>query len=167
MLGDGIQLTVQPLFHDLRQRVAVHFLGTGGGDANKILLRAGNAGREGPLGDGPDIFNAFRDFTGVINDDLPGGLLRQIVKFLEHLPGGAEVKRRLVIGILKAHTGHQYFTEPGVLFLQKVDVAGRHNGLAQLLSQLQHGNIQVLQVFFAAHLAIPNHEHIITQRLHL
>ena len=52
VLADRAELSVQTLLHELRQRVAVDALGLFGGDADEILLRAGNGRGKGAFGDG-------------------------------------------------------------------------------------------------------------------
>ena len=167
VLGDGIQLTVQALFHKFRQRIAVHFLGTRGCNTDQILLRAGDAGRECPLGDGPDIFHAVRNFARVFDDDLPCCILRKIVKFPQHLFGGTEVQRRLGIGILEAHAGHQNLPELGVFFLQKMHITGGDHGLIKVLTQFEDCNVKILQLLDILDLALPQHKQIVAEWLYL
>ena len=101
--ADGVQLLLEPLFHDLRQRVTVILLGPLPSGVAQLLLRTLDAGRIGAPRDGPDgIVDAGRHLAGVGDHDLVGFLFGQIVELLEHVLRGAVEQRRLVVSVFKA-----------------------------------------------------------------
>ena len=78
-----------------------------------------------------------------------------------------EVQRRLIIRILKALSCHQDSAEDGVLFLHKMNVAGRYHRNFQPLPQTDDGLVEVLQLCHRADGAVVHHKLIVANRLHL
>jgi hypothetical protein len=162
VFSNRIQLAIQALLHNLWQGVAVHFLGAGSGNANQILFRAWNAGRECAFWNWTNIFHAFGNFAGVINNDFPRGLIWQIIKFLQHLISCTEEEWCLIIRILKAHPSHQDFPKASIFLFHKVNITGGNDRNTKLFAEFKYSDIEVLNVLFTADLSIPYHEHIIT-----
>ena len=93
--ADGVQLLLQPLFHDLGQGVAVVPLGVLPGGVPQLLFRALDAGRVGAPRDGPHgVVDHGRDLARVFDHHLIGLLLGQIVELVQHILCGAEEQRR-------------------------------------------------------------------------
>ena len=104
---DGIQLFFQPFFHQLRHRIAIDLLCL----AHRILpqrnIAALDRRRIIPLWDRPDIpVDHIRNFIGVLHHDLHRGFFTQICKFFEHIIGGAQIQRRLIISVCKPLPRH-------------------------------------------------------------
>ena len=130
---------MQPLFHDLRQGVAVIPLGVLPCGIAELLFCALDAGRVGAPGDGAHIVvDHGGDLAGVLYHHLVGFFLGQIVELRQHILRGTEEQRRLVIGILKA--------------------------VARLLDA---GAVELLDPLLAIHLAVPHHIGVVAQRLDL
>ena len=103
MAADGVQLFLQPLLHDLGQRVAVIPLGVRPCGVPELLLCALDAGRIGAARDGADAaVDAGRDLAGVGHDDLVGLLLGQITELVQHILRRAVEQGRLVVRVLEA-----------------------------------------------------------------
>ena len=103
MAADGVQLLLQPLFHNFGQRVTVIALGVFPRSIAQLLLCALDAGRVGAPGDGAHIVvDHGGDLAGVLYYHLVGLFLGQIVELRQHILRGAEEQRRLIVGILKA-----------------------------------------------------------------
>ena len=101
--ADGVQFLLQPLFHDLRQGVAVIPLGVFPCGIAQLLLCTLDAGRVGAPGDGTHIVvDHSGDLAGVLYYHLVGLFLGQIVELRQHILRGAEEQRRLIVSILKA-----------------------------------------------------------------
>ena len=101
--ADGVQLFLQPLLHDLGQRVAVIPLGVRPCGVPELLLCALDAGRIGAARDGADAaVDAGRDLAGVGHDDLVGLLLGQIAELVQHILRRAVEQGRLVVRVLEA-----------------------------------------------------------------
>ena len=116
-----------------------------------------------------NFFAHVCDLHGVCDHDLVCLLLTQIGKLFQHLLGRAQVKRRLIICILKAFTGHNNTAVHLILRIEKMYVAGRHDRLFVTLSELYDLPVQILQIFdrLAVLIVFPRHEHIIADRLDL
>ena len=165
---DGIQLLLQPLFHDLGQGVAVIPLGVLPCGIAQLLLCTLDAGRVGAPGDGAHVVvDHGGDLAGVLHHNLVGFFLGQIVELRQHILRGAEEQRRLVVGILKAVASLQYGAVDRILRLGKVHVAGSNDRLVQILAQLDDGAVEFLDPLLAVHLAIPHHIGVVAQRLDL
>ena len=166
--ADGVQLLLQPLFHDLGQGVAVIPLGVLPCGIAQLLLCAFNAGRVGAPGDGAHIVvDHGGDLAGVLYHNLVGLFLGQIIELCQHILRGAEEQRRLVVGILKAIARLQYSAVDRILRLGKVHVAGGDDRLVQILAQLDDGTVELLDPLLAVHLAVPHHIGVVAQRLDL
>ena len=139
VFNDAVQLGFQPLLHQFRQGVAVQLFGVAPGDFLKLFLTSGDGGGIGAFGDRPHIRrDHIRNLVGVFDHHLPGGLLPQISKLIQHLPSGVEVQGGLIGSVLKALTGHEDFPKNGVGGVQKVDVAGGNHWLVQGFAQVHH-----------------------------
>ena len=168
MAADGVQLLLQPLFHNFGQRVTVITLGVFPRSIAQLLLCTLDAGRVGAARDGTNIVvDHRRDLAGVLHHYLVGFFLGQIVELRQHILRGAEEQRRLVIGILKAVARLQYGAVDRILRLGKVHVAGGDDRLVQILAQLDDGAVELLDPLLAIHLAVPHHIGVVAQRLDL
>ena len=168
MAADGVQLLLQPLFHNFGQRVTVITLGVFPRSIAQLLLCTLDAGRVGAARDGTNIVvDHRRDLAGVLHHYLVGFFLGQIVELRQHILRGAEEQRRLVVGILKAVASLQYGAVDRILRLGKVHVTGSNDRLVQILAQLDDGAVEFLDPLLAVHLAIPHHIGVVAQRLDL
>ena len=103
--------------------------------AAQLLRGVGDLRRVRAVGEGLERVAQIRYAVGRVHDQLLGLLLAQIGKLLQHLLGGLEIQRRLVIGVLKALLVEDDLPIDPILRLQKVDVSRCNNGLVQLLAQ--------------------------------
>ena len=145
---DGLEFPFQPRRDDFGQRIAVNLFGVGPCHGFDLLLRIGQLGLEGfliarVLGEHLDLPHHVRNFAGIVDHDLPCAVA-QVGKLVQHFPRGAEIKRRLLIRIVKPHARHQDFAEHRVLRIHKVHITGRADRLAQLVAQAQHALVQIL-----------------------
>ena len=144
MAADGVQLLLQPLFHNFGQRVTVITLGVFPRSIAQLLLCTLDAGRVGAARDGTNIVvDHRRDLAGVLHHYLVGFFLGQIVELRQHILRGAEEQRRLVVGIFKAVARLQHSAVSRVLRLGKVHVAGGNDRLVQVLAQLDDRAVEV------------------------
>ena len=168
MAADGVQLLLQPLFHNFGQRVTVIALGVFPRSIAQLLLCTLDAGRVGAARDGTNIVvDHRRDLAGVLHHYLVGFFLGQIVELRQHILRGAEEQRRLVVGIFKAVARLQHSAVSRILRLGKVHVAGGNDRLVQIFAQLDDRAVEVFDVLFAVHLAVPHHVGVVAQRLDL
>ena len=168
MAADGVQLLLQPLFHNFGQRVTVITLGVFPRSIAQLLLCTLDAGRVGAARDGTNIVvDHRRDLAGVLHHYLVGFFLGQIVELRQHILRGAEEQRRLVVGIFKAVARLQHSAVSRVLRLGKVHVASGNDRLVQIFAQLDDRAVEVFDILFAVHLAVPHHVGVVAQRLDL
>ena len=166
--ADGVQLLLQPLFHDLGQGVAVIPLGVLPCGIAQLLLCTLDAGRVGAPGDGAHVVvDHGGDLAGVLHHNLVGFFLGQIVELRQHILRGAEEQRRLVVGILEAVARLQHRTVHGIFRLGEVHVAGGDHRLVQVLAQLDDRAVEVLDLLLAVHLALAHHVGVVAQGLDL
>ena len=166
--ANGVQLLLQPLLDDLRQRVAVIPLGMFPRCIAQLLLCTLNAGRVGAAWDGTDIaVDGSRDLARIGHDDLIRLFFGQIAELFQHVLGGAVEQRRLVVGILEAIARLKDRAVDGVFRLGEMDVAGGDDRLVQVFAQLDDGAVEILDDLFAVHLALADHIGVVAQRLDL
>ena len=133
----------------------------------EILLRPVDGRGVGAVRKRAHLLDHVGDEIGVGDHNLIGLLRRQVGKFVQHLLGGVEVKRGLVVRILKALPCHQNGAEDGIVLVHKVDVAGRHHRDAELVAQLDDRLVEILQLGGRLDGAIFHHEGVVADRLHL
>ena len=168
MAADGVQLLLQPLLHDLGQGIAVITLGVFPRSIAQLLLCALDTGRVGAARDGTNIVvDHRRDLAGVLHHHLVGFFLGQIVELCQHILRGAEEQGRLVVRILEAVARLQHGAVRRILRLSKVHVASGNDRLVQIFAQLDDRAVEVFDVLFAVHLAVPHHVGVVAQRLDL
>ena len=124
-------------------------------------------GGKQPLGQWVDGVAPVGDEVGVGHHHLPGLLLPQIGKLLEHLLRGFKVDGQGLVRILKALGGQQDMPVDLVLRVQEVDVPGGAHRLAHLLPQADDGAVEVPQLLLTFHDSLAEHEHIVAQGLDL
>ena len=109
------------------------------------------------------------DFYRIGNHHLPGLLLPQILKFLQHLLRGAQIQGRLLVRVLKSLSGHNNPAVNLILRIQEMDVAGSHHRLVVLFSQPDDGAVVFLQLLhrLGILIVVPGHKHVVAQRLNL
>ena len=167
MLRNGGKLPVQPVVHDLRQRIAVHFFCPFPGYGGKLLLRPIDEGRKHTRRNRADLFHHICNFIGILHNHFVSLFLAQISKLLEHFGGGTVIKGRLLVGVGKALSGHQDFPVIAVMGIHKMNVAGSDHRFVQFLSQLDDGAVKLSKLLLCLNGAVPEHEHIIAQGLNL
>ncbi|CCX37069.1 unknown [Clostridium sp. CAG:1013] len=166
VLHNGVQFLVQTLLHDLRQGVAVFFLGTLPSDGHQLLLGAFDEGWEVAHRHRADVVDHIGDLVRVGHHHLEGLFFPQVLKLFEHLGGSAHVQGRLLIRVVEAPAAHDDPAVVRVLGVLEVDVAGSHHRLTQLLADLHDGAVVFPQAF---HVRVPvaDHEHVVPQGLDL
>ena len=92
---------------------------------------------------------------------------REIVKFLQHLLSGAQIKRRLHVRIGEPVARHQNAAESRVLRIHEMHVAGGAHRLFQFFAELQNGAVIVPQLFLVGRGAVAQHKGVVADRLHL
>ena len=132
----------------------------------EFLLRALDGRRVCSLGYRTDILNHIGNGVGVGYYDFLRLFCAKIAEFLQHLIGGAQVQRRLVIGVLEALPCLQYLTEYPVLLVHEVDVAGGNHRLVQLLAELDNAHVQLAQSLVVRNHALAHQELVIRDRLY-
>ena len=168
MAANGIQLLLQALFHNFGQWIAIILFGAFPCGIAQLLLGTLDAGRVGAPGNGAQVVvDGHGDLVGIGDADLKGFLFGQIVKLLQHILGGAEIQRRLIVGILKAAARLQYGAVGGVLGVLKMHIARGNHRLVQLFAQANDRAVEILQLFHRIHRAVAQHEFVVAQRLHL
>ena len=137
MLDDRAKLALQPLGHKFRHLplITVKLHSFGARDALQILVGAWDGRRKRPVRDRLDIFHHIRNQVRILYDNFMRLLRAKVFKFLEHLVCRAEIQRRLLVGVGKAHARHQDRPEFRVARVHEMDVAGCDNRDVQPLSK--------------------------------
>ena len=156
---DGFELLFDAGHDDLRQLLAVHFLRAAPGHVLDIVRRVLPQGLEGVLALGVDgeelqFFDLVGDLFRVVDDHLMALFRAEVGKLLQHLVGGLEVQRRLVVRVLKAHAGLDDGAVLGVMGVEEVHIAGGDHGNAQLVAQLDDDAVEVAQPLFIGDAAL-------------
>ena len=165
---DGVQLPVQALLHDIRKLIPVDLVSPPVTDLPEHFIRVFDHRREFSRPDGADLLNGIADFPGIVDHDLPGGFLPQIIKFLQHFLRCPEEKRRLLIRILKFFSFHDNAAVNLILRIHEMNVTGGHHRFPELLSKLQDFFIKLLQILHGLNgrdFLILQHKCVISQRL--
>ena len=161
-----IQFPFQPLCDQFRHRITVNFLCTCPGNPLQILFRPSDAGRIGPFRNRTDIIlDHIGDLVGVGDNHLICFIGAKIGKLIQHLIGRAEIERRLIVGVLKFHTGQQDGAEDRVFRLHKMHVTGCNNWFIELFTNPKDGFIVFNQLIAVLRPAGLNHKFIVAQRL--
>ena len=177
VLNDGVQLFLQSSRHDLRDGIAIDFLCLIPAQLLQLIIRTGDMGRIGTERNGANLLHHIRDTIGVLNNHLASLLVAQVGEFLKHLLCGTEIQRRLIICIVKAHTGHQNTAVHLVLRFHKVHVTSSTHRFVQGFAQAQDRARMFLQFLLALANRRLNHatltlggtqqEIVVAQRLNL
>ena len=84
-----------------------------------------------------DLLHHGRDLVGIFHHHLIGLRGTQIFKFPQHFLGCPQIQRCLVVRVAEPLSGHDDPAVHLVLRIQEMHVAGGHNRLFELVSQLQ------------------------------
>ena len=164
---DVAQLHLDAVGDDLGGIFPVKLMGFPPHQPLQFSVRILQLGGKQPLGQRIDGVAPVGDEVGVRHHHLPGLLLPQIGKLLEHLLRGFEVDGQGLVRIFKALGGQQDMPVDLILRVQEVDVPGGAHRLAHLLPQADDGAVEVPQLLLVLHDALAEHEHIVAQRLDL
>ena len=113
---DGLELLVEALLHHVGQGVAVDAVGLVHGHAGELVLRVGDHGGVGAVGEGLQDLDLVGDGVGVVNDHLLRPVA-QVRELRQHLLGGLEAEVRLIGRVVEAQLVEQYLPVDGVLRL--------------------------------------------------
>ena len=136
------------------------------GHAGELVLRVGDHGGVGAVGEGLEDLDPVGDGVGVVDDDLLCPVA-QVGKLLQHLLGGLEIQGRLEGRVVKAQLVKQDLAVDGVLGLQKMHVPRGHGHLAQLIAQGEDPAVDVVEALRVLHLALPQEEGVVAVGLDL
>ena len=100
----------------------------------------------------------------VRDNDLLRLFRAEVGKFVEHLLRRAVIERHGLVRVGEFLGRQQDAAEDLLLGIEKVHVARRHNGLAELLAELHDAAVEVAQGFLAAHGTVVEQEVVIGQR---
>ena len=100
----------------------------------------------------------------VRDNDLLRLFRAEVGKFVEHLLRRAVIERHGLVRVGEFLGRQQDAAEDLLLGIEKMHVARRHNGLAELLAELHDAAVEVAQGFLAAHGAVVEQEVVIRQR---
>ena len=103
----------------------------------------------------------------VRDNDLLRLFRAEVGKFVEHLLRRAVIERHGLVRVGEFLGCQQDAAEDLLLGIEKMHVARRHNGLAELLAELHDAAVEVAQGFLAAHGAVVEQEVVIRQRHNL
>ncbi len=168
--NDGVQLSLQPCLHDLGKLRPVQLMSPAIADLPQRLVGIRNDRRILARPDRADLLDHVTDPAGVVDDDLPGFFLTQIGKFSQHLLCGPKVQRRLVIGIRKLLSLHDDPTVDLILRIHEMHIAGRDDGLVELLAKLYDPAVEIadiLHIGYGVLFVIADQEFIVAQGLDL
>ena len=163
---DGLELLIEALLYHVGQRVAVDAVGFVHGHAGELVLRVGDHGRMGAVGEGLQHLHLVGDGVGVVHHHLTGPIA-QVRELLQHLLGGLEVEGRRIGRVVEAQLVEQDLPIDGVLRLQEMDVAGGHGPFAQLVPQGQDAAVDVVEALGVLHQALPQEEGVVAVGLDL
>ena len=139
-------------------------------DLSQCLVGILDDRREFPRADRRDLLHLIGDLLGIGNDYLLRLFASKVRKFLQHLLGGPEVQRRLIVRIVKSFSAHDDPTVNFVTGIHKMHVAGRHHRLFELFAQPDDLPVQLLQILCTAHrrhIVTVDHKRIVAQGLDL
>ena len=167
---NGAQFLFPPLGDNLRQRIAVPFLGGVPRHILNVVRRVGPEGLEGilalgMLGEQPKLLHLIGDLPRIVNDHLVRLFLAQITEFLQHLVGSLKVQRRLIVAVLEAETRLNDRAIDGVVRVEEMHVARGYHRNAQLLAQPDNGAVQVAQALVVRHLPLPHQKGVVADGL--
>ena len=100
----------------------------------------------------------------VRDNDLLRLFRAEVGKFVEHLLRRAVIERHGLVRVGEFLGRQQDAAEDLLLGIEKMHVARRHNGLAELLAELHDAAVEVAQGFLAAHGVVVEQEVVIRQR---
>ena len=163
---DGLQFLVEALLDHVGQGVAVDAVGLVHGHAGELVLRVGDHGGVGAVGEGLQDLDLVGDGVGVVHHHLLCPVA-QVRELRQHLLGGLEAEVRLIGRIVEAQLVQQDLPVDGVLRLQKVHVAGGYGALAQLVAEGEDPAVDVVEGLLVLHLALPDEEGVVAVGLDL
>ena len=102
-----------------------------------------------------------------VDHDLMRLFLAQVAEFFQHLVGGFEVERRLVVAVVIAEARLQNGAVDGVLGVEEMHVPGGDHGLVQLFTQRDDPAVEFPQVLLVAGGAVADHEAVVADGLNL
>ena len=100
VLNDGIQLLIEPLLHQCRQRIPVVRMRHAVTELGEFFIRTLNDGRALVRTHRRNALHHARNFLRVLDDNFLALLCAEVGKFPQHLIRGAEIERRLLIRIV-------------------------------------------------------------------
>ena len=100
VLDDGIQLLVEPLLHQSRQRISVLRMCHAVAELLQLFIRVLNDGRALVGPHRRDALYHACDFLRVFDDDFLALLRAEISKLSQHFLRGAKIERRLSVGVI-------------------------------------------------------------------
>ncbi len=109
-----MKLLFQTFLYDFGQFIPIQLMGTAVTDLRQRLVTVRNNRRTFIRTNRCHDINAIGNFIGIGNDNLFGLVTAKIFKLRKHLLSRPQVKRRLIVGILKALTRHD---DPAVNFI--------------------------------------------------
>ena len=165
-----MQLLLQPGLHNLRQVRPVDLMGLVITDLGQRLIAVLDHRGAFIRAHRGDHLHHVRYHIRIFHHNLIGFLASQIGELLQHLVRGMQKKGRLVVGVLEASPRHDDPAVDLVLRIQKMHVAGGHHWLVELLAQLHHLPVHVLDVLQGIDVPDPvggDHELIVAGGLNL
>ena len=91
----------------------------------------------------------------------------EIGEFLHHLICRAQIQRQRPVGVGHLLGGKQDVAENLILRVEKVHVAGRDDGLSQLLAELDDGAVEAAQLLLVLGKPLVEHEAVVADGLNL
>ena len=163
---DGRKFFFQPVFDDLRQRVAVDFVGLLVAHVLQRFRRTGDLREiERFLRYRPAVGNHIVDLIGVGNDHFPRPFFAEIGKFRQHLVCRAQVQVRLKFGILEALAGHEDFPVNLVFRVHEMSITRGDSQFPQIIAELEDSPVDVAQAFFIGDEAFADEEAVVGEGL--
>ncbi len=167
---DGVQLLLQPVLHDLRQRLPVQLMCPVVTDLRQLPVTVLDHRRALVRPYRRHGLDHIRDQVGVGDDHLLGLIASQIGELQKHLLRRPKIQRRLVIRIRESLSRHDDAAVDLILRIQEMHVTGSRHRLVELFPQPHDLPVDLHDIFHGIYILHPlglDHELVVAKRLDL
>ncbi len=163
-----MQLLLQPVFHNLWQRLPIQLMGPVVADIRKLFIAVFYHRRTLVRPHRRHHVDHIRNQVGIGNHHFLGLVAAKIGKLIQHFLRGAQIQGRLIVRVREPLSGHNNAAVNLILRIQEMYVAGGHNKLVKLLSQPHNLPVDLLYVLHGGNVRCPlrlDHKPVVAKRL--